>query len=125
MPRVSILLQSALYIAAGVLHFIRPATYLRIMPPWLPAPAMMVALSGVAEVLLGLLLLPLKTRRAAGLGLILLLLAVFPANVQMAINWHREGHPHEWLAWLRLPLQGALIWWAWRATRLQSQSRVR
>ena len=117
MRRVSILLQSVLYTGAGIMHVVNPAIYLRIMPPWLPAPALLVAVSGVAEIALGILLLFPKTRRPAAWGIIALLMAVFPANVQMAVNWHREAHPHEWIAWLRLPLQVALVWWAWLLTQ--------
>jgi uncharacterized membrane protein len=115
--RLGVWIMAALYILAGVNHFIHPETYLRIMPPWLPEPALLVILSGIAEILLGIGLLWTKTRRVAAWGIILLLVAVFPANIQMALNWHRTGHPHEWIAWARLPLQGVLIWWAWRYTR--------
>ncbi|RYF84761.1 MAG: DoxX family protein [Chitinophagaceae bacterium] len=105
------------YIAAGINHFVHPQTYLAIMPPWLPAHAALVFVSGVLEVLFGLLLLPLRIRHAAAWGLILLLVAVFPANIQMLINYYREGHPHLWLAVLRLPLQVVLIWWAYQYTK--------
>jgi len=89
------------------------------MPPWLPAPDRLIALSGVAELLGGAGLLYQPSRRAAGWGLILLLLAVFPANVQMLLNYQRHGVAW-WgalLLWLRLPLQGLLIWWVWRASQ--------
>ncbi len=108
---------AALYIFAGVNHFRKPETYLSIMPPWLPYPAALVAISGIAEILLGILLFPPKTRRPAAWGIILLLIAVFPANIQMALDWHREGHAQEWLAWARLPLQAVLIWWVWKFAR--------
>lgn len=108
---------AALYILAGINHFIRPETYLEIIPPWLPEPALLVILSGIAEIILGLGLLWAKTRRLASWGIILLLVAVFPANIQMALDWHQTRHPHEWIVWARLPLQGVLIWWAWRYTR--------
>jgi uncharacterized membrane protein len=74
------------YIAAGALHFIRFAMYLRIMPPYIPWPAAMVRISGVCEILGGLGLVFGWSRRAAAWGLILLLIAVFPANVFMAMH---------------------------------------
>jgi uncharacterized membrane protein len=110
-------LMAALYTGAGVNHFLHPDPYRQIMPAWLPAPDLLVQLSGAAEILLGLLLLPVKTRRIAAWGIVALLVAVFPANVQMLLNWRASGHPLLWLAWLRLPLQGVFVWWAWRYTR--------
>jgi uncharacterized membrane protein len=106
-----------LYIAAGLYHFIHPETYLRIMPPWLPAHHFLVLLSGIIEVVLGVLVIPPFTRRPAAWGLIVLLLAVFPANVQMMLNYRRDGNPLLWVAILRLPLQAALIWWAYVYTK--------
>lgn len=105
------------YIAAGINHFWHPKTYLRIMPPWLPAPELLVLLSGVLEVLLGVLVLVPATRAMAAWGLVFLLVAVFPANIQMAINFARQGHSLLWLALLRLPLQALLIWWAYSYTK--------
>lgn len=105
------------YILAGINHFVHPQTYLAIMPSWLPAHAAFVFISGVLEVILGVLLLPRRTRRIAAWGLILLLIAVFPANVQMLINYYQEGHSNLWLAVMRLPLQLLLIWWAYQYTK--------
>ena len=103
-----------LFVGAGLLHFLRPATYLAIMPPPLPQPLLLVYLSGVAELLGGLGLLPVRTRRLAGGGLLALLVAVFPANVHMALAHAQLGIP-AWVAWGRLPLQLPLMWWVWRA----------
>ncbi|TGE20702.1 DoxX family protein [Hymenobacter aquaticus] len=108
---------SLVFIGAGVLHFIRPEPYLRIMPPYLPWHRELVLLSGVAEVGLGGLLLPRPTRRAAAWGLILLLLAVFPANVYMAQTNGADLGVAPWLAWARLPVQAVLLLWAWWHTR--------
>ena len=105
-----------LFVGAGALHFVRPETYLRIMPPWLPAPLLLVQLSGGFEILGGLGLLWPRTRRLAGWGLLALLVAVFPANVYMAQIHEQLGIPG-WLAWGRLPLQLPLMWWVWRASR--------
>lgn len=116
-------LLAAFFIVGGVMHFVLPATYAGVMPPWLPYHAALVAISGVAEIAggVGVLLPPL--RRAAGWGLILLSIAVFPANVQMLLDVQAAGRPGWQIALLviRLPLQAALIWWIWRvAARRQA-----
>ncbi len=114
---VSLGLMAALYIGGGINHLWHPAFYLQIMPHWLPYHEALVWWSGIAEIVLGVTLLVPKLRRPAAWGIILLLIAVVPANVQMALDWHRTGHPMEWIAWLRLPLQIPLILWAYGFTR--------
>lgn len=84
------------------------------MPPWLSRPLFLVYLSGFFEIALGLLLLPLLTRSLAAWGIILLLIAVFPANIQMMIMYARRKHRLTWITVVRLPLQLLLIWWAWQ-----------
>lgn len=110
-----------LYVAAGINHFVHPTTYLAILPPWLPAHNFLVVFSGVMEMLLGLLLLVPQTRRLAAWGIILLLITVFPANIQMALNYGKSQHPQLWLALFRLPVQGLLIWWAHQYTKVQDR----
>ena len=105
-----------LYIMAGVNHFLQPQMYLQIMPPWLPAHSLLVLLSGIAEVILGVSLIFTTTRRIGAWGIILLLIAVFPANVQMTIDYYKTDHPLLWLTIVRLPLQLLLIWWAYQYT---------
>lgn len=106
-------------VLAGVGHFVAPDVYVAMMPAELPAKLALVHVSGVAEIAGGLGLILPATRRAAAWGLVLLLLAVFPANVNMAVNHlplgEREVAP--WLLWARLPLQAVLIAWAWWFTR--------
>ena len=113
----SLVLIAAGFIVAGVLHLVKPAPYIRIVPPWLPAPATLVLVSGLCEILGGVGLLHPATRIAAGWGLIALLLAVFPANVQMFADALARGASRGWLLALaaRLPLQAVLVWWVWRA----------
>ena len=113
-----------LFVGAGVLHFVRPEIYLRIMPPALPAPRLLVLLSGVAEVAGGLGLLLPATRRAAGWGLLALLAAVFPANVYM-VGLAGALHIPAWVLWARLPLQPLLMWLVWRAAGLASARSTR
>ena len=100
------------YIAAGINHFRNPAMYLKIIPPYLPWHNAINSISGVAEILLGLLLFPKQTRNFAAWGLVLLLIAIFPANIQMAVDYTVQNHPQKWLSYARLPLQPLLIWWA-------------
>lgn len=104
----------ALYIAAGLGHLVAPHVYEHIMPDYLPVPHALVLVSGFAEIAGGAGVLVPATRRVAAGGLVLLLIAVFPANLWMAQHPDRfPGIPH-WALWLRLPLQLPLILWAWR-----------
>lgn len=112
-------LLSAGFLTAGVLHFVRPESYMGIVPDYLPAHRALVLVSGAAEIAGGLGLLVPRVRVAAGRGLILLLVLVFPANVDMALHAERHSIPAS-LLWARLPLQGALIWWVHRACRPRS-----
>lgn len=103
--------------AAGVAHFANPDFYLRIMPPWLPWHEGLVWLSGVCEVVAGLLVLVPRTRRIGGLFAIAVLLGVFPANLWMAVDLSIWPEIPLWARWVRLPAQAVLIYWAWRVTR--------
>jgi uncharacterized membrane protein len=105
------------YVLAGLNHFRSPRTYEAIMPPELPAHTELVLASGVAEIAGGLAVLHPRTRRLGGLWLVATLLAVFPANVHMAVRAERYPGVPAWLLWARLPLQAVLVWWAWAATR--------
>jgi uncharacterized membrane protein len=103
-------------IIAGILHFVRPDAYAAIVPDWLPVPVMLVYISGVFEILGGLGLILPATRRLAAWGLIALFVAVFPANIHMAVHAISPlgGEPLPgWALWGRLPLQLVLIWWAY------------
>ena len=103
---------------AGVMHFVAPRGYVKIMPKFIPAPEAMVAISGVFEVLGGVGLLLPATQVFAAWGLIALFVAVFPANVNMAINKIPLGKKPlpTWALWARLPLQAVFIGWAWLFT---------
>lgn len=109
------------------MHFAIPVPFIRIVPPMLPWPEALVALSGATEILGGAGLLFSRTRRPAAYGLVLLPITVFPANIYMAvahIPFHGvAGHLplqpplQPWLQWLRLPIQFLLIAWVWRYTK--------
>jgi uncharacterized membrane protein len=106
------------FIGAGVNHFVMPRAYRQIVPPRLAhVAARLVVVSGLAEIAGGVgVLLPLA-RRPAGLWLIALLAAVFPANVYMALAPERFRRIPRWALYARLPLQPLMMWWAWEATR--------
>ena len=105
------------FLLAGINHFIDPDFYLKIMPPYLPWHLFLVYLSGFFEIALGgMILVPALTRVAAW-GLIALLIAVFPANIHMAVNPGLYPDISPIALWLRLPLQGVLIAWAYWYTR--------
>jgi len=102
----------AAYVLAGIGHFKNPKMYLQIMPHYIPYPEAMVAISGVAEIILGLGLFFPLTRGVSAYGVIALLVAVFPANIYMLqLGGARFGMAN-WLLWVRLPLQFVLIAWA-------------
>lgn len=107
---VGIWLVGIFFIVAGVFHFVRPAPYVAMMPPWLPQPGLLVAVSGLAEIAGGGGVLIGRFRRMAAWGLIALLLAVFPANLHSALHgWPGTEFPR-WVLWLRLPFQVLFIW---------------
>lgn len=121
--RWALLALAATFVAAGVAHFVWPERYARTIPPYLPAPLLLVYVSGIFEVLGGVGVLLPATRRAAGWGLVLLLIAVFPANLHMALHAGDFAHlAPAWALWARLPMQLVFIGWVWWATREPSPS---
>lgn len=116
-------LVALIFAVAGTLHFAFPVLYERIMPGWVPPAGplgrrSLVLTSGACELLGALGVLYTPTRAAAGWGLVLLLAAVFPANVEM-LAAARRTHAARWLQVLfiaRLPLQPLMMWWVWAAT---------
>jgi uncharacterized membrane protein len=110
----------ALYVVAGLSHFLAPRVYEQVVPPAFPRPLALVYLSGLAEVGLGVGVLFERTRRVSAWGLVALLVAVFPANVHMATSDDlrlagvpdRLRDPPDAALWARLPLQAVLVAWA-------------
>jgi uncharacterized membrane protein len=122
MATMSRWLLALFFVSAGVLHFVFMPNYVSVMPPWLPWQGALVIISGLCEIAGGLGVLWSVTRRWAGYGLIALCVAVLPANVQMLLD--AQAAPAAYastvglgLLWLRLPLQGVLMFWIWRSTR--------
>jgi uncharacterized membrane protein len=120
-PRAARRLFGPLFVATGVLHFLIPRTYEAIVPDYLPAKRALVYASGVAEIAGGAGVLSRRARRPAGLWLIALLAAVFPANLDMALHPERFARIPQWALYARLPLQPLMMWWAWRATREEAR----
>jgi len=116
MPSASILAIASIFIAAGIAHFVWPGVFVRIVPPYLPYPEALVYISGAFELLGGVGVLAPSVRVYAGWGLILLLLAVFPANVHMALYPDAFPRIPAWTLWARLPLQFVLIAWVYVST---------
>lgn len=117
-------LLGVLFIIAGANHFINTGFYVSIMPPYLPWHLELVYLSGVAEAGLGALLLFRRWAKLATWALIALMVAVFPANLHMAMNTELYPSLSVWGLWLRLPLQGVLIAWAYWYTRGGEQAKL-
>jgi uncharacterized membrane protein len=111
--RISLTACALFFAGAGILHYRTPEPYVKIVPPFIPWPVAMVCISGAAEIAGGIGLLLRPFRRAAAWGLVALLVAVFPANVYMALDGIQvTANPLPgWLLWARLPLQFVLIWW--------------
>lgn len=108
-------LLSLIVITTGILHFVAPDKLVKIVPDWLPAHRTLVLASGVFEIAGGVGLLLKQTRTLAAWGLVALLAAVFPANINMAV--HKIYTDNPWILWGRLPFQGVLIAWAYWLTR--------
>ena len=126
---VSLVALSAFLIGSGIMHFLRPAMYVALIPPFFPAPLALVYLSGLAELALGGLVLIPRLRRWAAWGIIALLIAVFPANLYHALSGGLTDpalpavFASSTVAWLRLPFQAVFIAWAWVFTRPSNAPR--
>jgi uncharacterized membrane protein len=115
--RKGLAVMGGLYVVAGLGHFLVTRAYERMMPAYLPAHHALVLMSGAAEMAGGIGVLVPSTRRAAAWGVVLLLVAVWPANLWMAQHPELTPGVPVWALWVRLPLQVPLIWWAWLYTR--------
>jgi uncharacterized membrane protein len=108
---------AAFFVVAGVTHFTNRDFFTSIVPPYLPWPVMLVYVSGVAEIVLGVMLLIPATMRLAAWGLVALLIAVFPANIHMAMNPQLYPDVSMSALLIRLPLQGVMVAIAYWLTR--------
>ncbi|MBI3395395.1 MAG: DoxX family protein [Spirochaetia bacterium] len=110
---VLLYVMAGLYVLAGIMHFLKPKFYLRIMPPFIPFHKAIVFVSGVVEVVLGAALFLPEYRSLAAWGVVALLIAVFPANIYHFTSGGRGMKIPKWALAVRLPLQFVLIAWAW------------
>ena len=117
MRNLSLWTLGVLMMLAGANHFLNPRFYTQIMPPYLPFPLELVWASGLLEIAGGALLLFPATRGIGAWMLIATFVLVFPANLHMALNAGSYSSIPAWLLWTRLPLQAALIWWAYGFTK--------
>jgi len=125
MQTLSLYALATLFVGAGVAHFVWPGVFVRIVPPYLPRPLLVVYLSGVAELLGGVGVLVPALRVYAGWGLLLLLCAVFPVHVYMARHPDAFARIPRWALYARLPLQFVLMAWvAVRRTRKSGDRRL-
>ncbi len=108
---------AAFMTGAGVTHFVVPGFYERIVPRWIGHEKAVVRYSGIAELLCGALVAVPRTKRLGAWFTVIVLLVVYPANIQMAAEAGKPGNAEEWLAWLRLPLQLPMVRWAHRHAR--------
>ena len=114
---LSAIFMGILYAIAGALHFIKPKMYLKIMPPYLPAPLFLVYASGVAEIIAGAMVCFVASRTLGAWGVIAILIAVFPANLYMYQQGGARFGMSDTALLIRMPIQLVLIAWAYLYTR--------
>ncbi|MBI1318290.1 MAG: DoxX family protein [Candidatus Hydrogenedens sp.] len=117
MKTLSLVLMALLYIVAGINHFRDPNFYLRLMPDFLPAHLALIYWSGLAEIVLGVLLVPPSTRSYAAWTIIAMLCVFMLIHVPMALYPEHFPGFSPLLLWIRIPIQGVLILWALTHTR--------
>lgn len=110
-------LMGIIYFLAGINHFIKPGMYIKIIPPLFGNPELLNSLAGIAEIVLGITLIVPSLSRWAAWGIILLLIAVFPANIYMYCHKEAAFGLPRWLLLTRLGLQFLLIYWAYLYTK--------
>jgi uncharacterized membrane protein len=124
MKKLGLYTLSAMFIFTGIAHLMNPGVFEKIVPPFLPFPHAIAILSGIAELLLAVGLLPKKTRRLTAWAVVAFLVCIFPANIYMYMA--RESAFPDIPAWAllaRLPLQFAMMAWAWQYTRPEGSKR--
>jgi uncharacterized membrane protein len=119
---------SGFYVLAGLNHLVNPEFYVAIIPPELPDPEWLSLLAGLAEIVLGVYVLEPRVRPLAAWGIVALLVAIFPANLYVALEnvglpGGEPGTGNAFVNWVRLPFQAVLIAWAWWYTRPDAQEQ--
>jgi uncharacterized membrane protein len=121
---ISLVVMTVFYIVTGVNHFINPQFYKSVMPAWVPFHDTVIIISGIFEILFALLLIFQSTRRIGAWSIIVLLIAVFPANIQAVVNNIDNDSPLLWMSVLRLPLQVVLILWAYTFAKREKYQQL-
>ena len=104
----------ALFVLAGANHFRKPKIYERIIPPYIPAKGTMVMISGIAEMILGFMILTPESQKIGAWGIIALLILFIPVHIYMLQNEKAGMKLPKWLLILRIPLQFALMYWVYQ-----------
>jgi len=117
MKKISLYLIIFLYVLAGINHFYNPHFYQAIMPAYIGYHTLLIYVSGVCEILFGLLLIPHYTRKIAAILIILMLVVFLWLHIQMLIDYWKNNDKYLWFAIIRIPLQFVLIWWAYSFVR--------
>lgn len=107
-------LMAGIYFLAGLNHFRNPKLYIKIIPSYFPNPSLLNKISGLAEIILAIALCFTATTKYAALGVILLLIAIFPTHIFMLLNKEASMGLPKWALLLRIPLQILLIFWAYQ-----------
>lgn len=123
--KILLLLLCLFFVVAGINHFRDPEFYLKMMPPYLPWHLFLVYLSGVLEIVLGVMVVVPRFQRIAAWGLIALLIAVFPANIHLATHPEIMPNVSPTLHLVRLPFQLLFIAWAWLFTRAEPEAAAK
>jgi uncharacterized membrane protein len=117
MQKLSLNLITALYVLAGINHFINPNFYEAIMPSYIGYHTSLIYISGICEIVLGLLIPFQPTRKVAAILITTMLIVFLWLHIQMLIDYWNSNNKHLWIAMTRIPLQFFLIWWAYTFVR--------
>jgi len=118
MKKFSLYLMIALYVLAGANHFYNTHFYEAIMPAYIGYHQLLIYVSGVCEIILGLLLIPNYTRKIAAVLISIMLIVFLWLHIQMLIDFWKNNDKHLWIAIVRIPVQFVLIWWAYSFARI-------
>lgn len=117
LQRIFFYIMVLLYFVAGINHFVKPELYLKMMPSYIPFHAFCIYFSGICEVVLALLLIPIKTRKVTAWMIVIMLIVFFVIHVQMLIDNLNNDNVIFWGSIIRIPIQFVLIWWAYLYTK--------
>lgn len=124
MKRIFLYLMTLMYVGMGVMHITKPDSYNSFMPSWLPYKTFMIYLSGSIEIILAVLILPVKTRQMSSIIIILMLFVFLVAiHIPQSIEFYKTSHPNFIASLIRLPIQFVFIYWTWIYARPNNRER--